>query len=102
MKIVGVEVAVLRHQLSEPFGFSQWWFEARTCCLVKIMTDAGLVGWGECYGPPEPIKAVIDSVYTPLILLGADPLDNEVLWERMYNRMRDYGQKGVAVAAMGG
>ena len=102
MKIASVEVAVLRHELSRPFGFSQWWFTARTCCLVTIATDDGLVGYGECYGPPEPIKAVIDTVYAPLILLGADPLDNEVLWERMYNRMRDYGQKGVAVAAISG
>lgn len=102
MKITDVEVIVLRHPLSRPFGFSQWWFEARTCCLVRVATDAGLVGWGECYGPPEPIKAVIDAVYAPLILRGADPFDNEVLWERMYNRMRDYGQKGVAVAAIAG
>lgn len=102
MKITEVEVAVLRHRLSQPFGFSQWWFEARTCCLVMVRTDEGLTGYGECYGPPEPIKAVIDSVYTPLILRGADPLDNEPLWERMYNRMRDYGQKGVAVAAISG
>lgn len=93
---------MLRHPLREPFGFSQWWYEARACCLVRITTDTGLTGWGECYGPPEPAKAVIDTVYTPLILLGADPLANEVLWERMYNRMRDYGQKGVAVAAISG
>jgi D-galactarolactone cycloisomerase len=102
MKITAVEVAILRHPLTTPFGFSQWWFDARTCCLVMIRTDAGLTGYGECYGPPEPIKAVIDSVYTPLILLGADPFANEVLWERMYNRMRDYGQKGVAIAAISG
>ena len=56
MKIAGVEVIILRHQLSEPFGFSQWWYDTRTCCLVKIVTDDGLVGWGECYGPPEPIE----------------------------------------------
>jgi D-galactarolactone cycloisomerase len=102
MRIAQVKVLVLRHRLREPFGFSQWWYDTRSCCLVRIMTDTGLVGWGECYGPPEPTKAVIDSVYTPLILQGADPLANEVLWERMYNRMRDYGQKGVAVAAISG
>ena len=102
MKITAVEVVILRHPLSKPFGFSQWWFDARTCCLVIVRTDAGLTGYGECYGPPEPIKAVIDAVYTPLILLGADPFDNEVLWERMYNRLRDYGQKGVAIAAIAG
>ncbi len=102
MKIADVEVLVLRHTLSRPFGFSQWWFTTRTCCLVKITTADGLAGYGECYGPPEPIKALIDALYAPTILRGADPLDNEVLWERMYNRMRDYGQKGVAVAAISG
>jgi D-galactarolactone cycloisomerase len=67
-----------------------------------VRTDEGLVGYGECYGPPEPIKALIDSLYAPAILVGADPLANEVLWERMYNRVRDYGQKGLAVEAISG
>jgi D-galactarolactone cycloisomerase len=102
MRITGVEVAILRHPLSRPFGFSQWWFDARACCLVMVRTDVGLTGYGECYGPPEPIKALIDSLYTPLILLGADPLAGDVLWERMYNRVRDYGQKGLAVEAISG
>jgi hypothetical protein len=44
MKITAVEVAVLRHRLSRPFGFSQWWCDTRACCLVKIATDDGLVG----------------------------------------------------------
>lgn len=102
MKITAVDVAVLRHPLSKPFGFSQWWFDARTCCLVRIDTDEGLSGYGECYGPPEGIKALIDSLYAPQFLLGADPFDNEVLWERIYNRMRDYGQKGLPIAALSG
>lgn len=102
MRVTAVEVSVLRHPLQMPFGFSQWWFDARTCCLVRIDTDEGLSGYGECYGPPEGIKALIDSLYTPLFLLGADPFDNEVIWDRIYNRMRDYGQKGLPIAALSG
>ena len=80
MRITAVEVAVLGHRLSRPFGFSQWWYDMTTWRLVKNTKEEGMVGLGECYVPPEPIKAVIDSDYTPLILLGDDPFDKEVLW----------------------
>jgi D-galactarolactone cycloisomerase len=34
------------------------------------------------------------------LLLGADPLDIEVLWHRMYHHTRDFGRKGTLVAAI--
>ena len=42
---------------------------------------------------------MIDSALKPLVL-GADPLDTEVLWHRMYHETRDYGRKGSVVAAI--
>ena len=33
-------------------------------------------------------------------MVGADPLDTEVLWHRMYHMTRDYGRKGSVVAAI--
>lgn len=101
MKITAVETRILRHHLSEPFGFSQWWNEARTSMLVKITADNGLVGWGESHGPAQVTSHIVEAFLQPL-LLGADPLETGVLWDLMYRRSRDYGQKGTMVAAISG
>ena len=66
-------------------------------------TDEGLSGWGEAFAqglePPEIAAAVIEHALKPLVL-GADPLDTEVLWHRMYHATRDYGRKGSVVAGI--
>ncbi len=101
MQIQSVDVILLRHALDEPFGFSQWWYSQRTACLVRIATDSGLVGWGECYGSAEVNAAVVRDFYGPR-LLGRDPLQTTVIWEDLYNRGRDYGQKGAFIAGLSG
>ena len=57
--------------------------------LVRITTDTGLVGWGECHAPvaSEIYREVIDRILAPL-LLAADPLRPKALWEEMYSAMR--------------
>lgn len=62
--------------------------QAQTC-LVKITADDGTVGWGEAHAPlgPRATKAVVEDVLRPL-LIGADPLAIDLLWERMYGSMR--------------
>ena len=60
--------------------------------LVKVETDAGLVGWGEALAPvvPESVAAVVVGLLRPLVL-GADPRDVEPLWDRLYGSMRVRG-----------
>ena len=99
MRIVAVDTFVLRHQLARPFGFSQWWYDARTAMLVRVTADDGTVGWGEAYGPPEPSAAIVAHVLMPL-LLGADPRDTLPLWEQMYARTRDSGRGGMVLHAI--
>ena len=99
MKVTAVDTFVLRQNLAEPFGYSQAWYTARTAMLVRVTTDDGLTGWGEAYGPPEPSAATVRHVLAPLVV-GADPFDTLPLWERMYARLRDYGQKGIALHAI--
>jgi D-galactarolactone cycloisomerase len=43
--------------------------------------------------------AAIEHALRPLVL-GADPLDIEVLWHRMYHQTRDHGRKGSVIAAL--
>jgi len=103
VKITDITVHVLKSPLEEPFAFSQGWVRQRAATLVEIKTDTGLSGWGEAFAqglePPEIAATVIDKALRPL-LMGADPLDIEVLWHRMYNMTRDYGRKGSVIAGI--
>ena len=103
MKITGIRTHVLKSPLAQPFAFSQGWVPTRSATLVEITTDSGPVGWGEAFAQgmeaPEISAAAIEHALAPLVL-GADPLDIEVLWHRMYHRTRDYGRKGSVIAAI--
>jgi D-galactarolactone cycloisomerase len=105
MKIAGIRAHCLASPLEAPFAFSQGWVRSRGACLVEVQTDAGLTGWGEalCQGlqPPQIAAAAIESALKPL-LMGADPLQIEPLWHRMYMQTRDYGMKGAMIAAISG
>jgi D-galactarolactone cycloisomerase len=103
MKIAEVRVHVLRSALEQPFAFSQGWVSSRGATLVEVQTDEGVTGWGEalCQGlqPPEIAAAAVNGALKPLVV-GADPLEPEVLWHRMYHQTRDYGQKGALIGAI--
>ena len=91
----------LRHQLAEPFGFSQWHYDTRNALLIEINDDSGACGWGECYGPAEVTQSAINSFYAPL-LIGWDPLRNEAAWQHCWRASLDFARKGVMMGAMSG
>ena len=103
MKITDIQIHVLKSPLAEPFAFSQGWVRQRSATLVEVITDEGIGGWGEAFAqglePPEIAATVIDKALRPLVV-GANPLDSEVLWHRMYHLTRDYGRKGSVVAGI--
>lgn len=105
MKITDVRVHVLKSALDQPFYFSQGLVRQRQATIVEVLTDDGLIGWGEAFQqglePPEIAAAAIEHALKPLVL-GADPCDTEVLWHRMYAMTRDYGRKGTVMAAISG
>jgi D-galactarolactone cycloisomerase len=68
--------------------------------IVEIATDEGLVGWGECYGPARINAAVVNSMKP--MLVGQDPLRTEWLWQEIYARFRDHGQKGSIIQGLSG
>ena len=100
MKIKDVRTHVLEAELSQPFSWSLGWTRTRSALLVEIEGADGTVGWGESYGPARPNAAVVEAM-KPL-LIGADALASEALWERLYAAFRDHGQKGLAVQALSG
>ncbi len=98
MKIDKIEPFVISHHLEIPFYFSQWQYDSRKICIVKITLQDGTYGWGEGYGPAGVIKAGIEF-FTPF-LLGKDALGHEVLWQEMYRRSMDYARSGSLQAAL--
>jgi D-galactarolactone cycloisomerase len=100
MKITAVRTHVLEAKLSQPFAYSRAWYDTRMAMVAEIETDAGLVGWGECYGPARMTSAVVKTIAPWLI--GQDPLCTDVLWQDIYARLRDHGQKGVVIQGLSG
>jgi len=104
VKITEIVSHVLQYELEEELGYSQQYYRRRSAHLVEVRTDEGLVGWGECFGPGTVAlanKTIVERVIQPM-LLGEDPLDREVLWHRVYNLLRDHGQKGMPIQALSG
>ncbi len=63
--------------------------------FVKITTDAGAFGWGEALAPvaPEVVQQIVEQLLAPA-LIGRDPLNVNVLWNVMYDLMRERGYYG--------
>ena len=98
LKIIKIETHVLSNQLEQSFFFSQWAYNERRICVVKITTDQGIYGWGEGYGPADVIQQGI-TLLEP-ILIGKDPLENESLWFEMYRKTLDFARRSVLFAAI--
>lgn len=102
MKVTDVVCHVLQSKVDKPFTSARGWlYSTRSSCVVEIRTDDGVTGWGECYGPAAVAKAAIDTQLAARVK-GRDPFDVEVIWEDLYNRVKDYGLTGITIAAISG
>ena len=104
MKITRVRSHVLRYEMPEELGYSQQFYAHRTAHLVEVETDEGVTGWGECFGPGNVAianKGIVEKVIQPMII-GDDPIDRDVIWHKVYNLLRDHGQKGMPMQALSG
>lgn len=104
MKIRSIKSHVLSYDLDEELGYSQQYYSGRIAHLVEIETSDGTVGWGECFGPGNVAKAnrtIVEEVIAPM-LIGESIFDRERLWNKVYNLLRDHGQKGMPLQALSG
>jgi L-alanine-DL-glutamate epimerase-like enolase superfamily enzyme len=73
-------------------------------CFVVVETQEGLTGVGECTVReiPDAHTAIIKTLFRPL-LIGSDPIENEVLWNSMFATLRTRGHNsGVFFEALAG
>ena len=95
MKIAKIEPIILSHKLEESFYFSQWEYNERKICIVKVTTEDGLVGWGEGYGPATVLASGIE--FLGQFIIGGSVLNNEGLWQIMHRRSIDFARRGILV-----
>ena len=98
MKISKIISYVLNEDLEKEFFFSQWEYSNRKICILKIICDNGIVGWGEAYGPATVVKESVN--YIKQNIIGMNPLDSDVIWSTLFRRVHDYGRSGVFVSAI--
>ena len=91
MLITNIEGFNLSSPLERPFGWSNGWISARVVGLLKIETDEGITGWGEGY-----VGARVDFVKQLFgdLLIGADPLNRNALWQGMFDRVYNGNNAG--------
>jgi galactonate dehydratase len=65
---------------------------SRNWLFLKIMTDEGIHGVGECSGWPRVIETAVNE-YAQL-LIGEDPRDIDRLWHRLYIASMGHGVLG--------
>jgi L-rhamnonate dehydratase len=104
LKITGVEAIYLRlPQVKEQCDSGQ------DALIVKVSTDAGIVGYGEVDSNPLAVKGCIEGPFSHTTatglahaIIGEDPFRTEYLWHKMYRANIYGGRRGVGVHAMSG
>ena len=48
VKIQRIETYPLFYRLKEPYGDANGYKKYRTCFLIRLVTETGVEGWGEC------------------------------------------------------
>ena len=67
--------------------------------LVRVHTDAGLIGCGETYYTPSAIQSLIHD-WMAARLLGAEATDIEAHWRFLYERCTAFGTPGAEMRAL--
>ncbi|GAB7386803.1 mandelate racemase/muconate lactonizing enzyme family protein [Bacillaceae bacterium] len=68
MRIERVETFPLLYPLSEPYGDANGYKKYRSCFLLRIITDSGVDGWGECIDwLPTLVKGFTERIIPYLI-----------------------------------
>lgn len=106
MKITAIETSIV----SIPFDMGgppqlfagQRWTHIETL-LVKVITDTGLVGWGEAFGHVvnQGTKATLDTLVAPLFI-GRDPRNINGLMRDMQQALHLLGRNGSVIYALSG
>ena len=105
MRIVDVEAIALR-----PGGVDDSVADgSQDALIIRITTDEGIVGYGEVDSLPSVVRAAVEAPPSHKLarglrslLIGEDPLQPDVLRDRMFYGSLYYGRRGVVIHAISG
>jgi L-alanine-DL-glutamate epimerase-like enolase superfamily enzyme len=104
MKITGIDL----HILLVPDYDASACSSAQDDLVVEVQTDEGIVGVGETDTNPWIARECIRARGTHCMglglqemLAGADPLEPEAVWERLYRGSKMTGRRGAVICALG-
>src|SRR6266545_5443706 len=106
MKITSVSAIVYRQELMPGSVQPKFAGEGRSSfetLLIKVETDAGIVGWGEAF--PHRVWRALRSLVETLIApacIGADPTDISALMGMLIRRVHGVGRAGPVMYALSG
>src|SRR5689334_7045873 len=106
MKITSVSTVVYRQSLKPGGPQPKFAGEGRSTfesLLVKVETDAGIVGWGEAFPHRvwRAVRALVETLIAP-VCIGADPTDISGLMGRLMRHTYGVGRAGPVMFALSG
>jgi L-alanine-DL-glutamate epimerase-like enolase superfamily enzyme len=103
MKIKNIESRFFEAPLKTPIYDAKSTIRARSCVLVRVETDEGIVGWGEAAsfaGAGKLVQTVIEHFSSNLV--GLEPLLITNIFDTNYQMTQHFGRKGLVISALSG
>ena len=105
MKITKVEPILLsyKYKADEQWGWSGGEVKVWHTSLVRVWTDENIYGLGEMgtgHYIPEAAKSICEFLSSTLI--GKDPFEINVLFDKMYKLGANWGRRGIAMGVISG
>lgn len=104
MKITDVRTSIYSCPLATPVTDAKFATTHRCAVIAKVYTDDGIVGVGESssFGGPPVVTATVIEKELRSYLIGEDPLDSSLIWDKMYYGSFEHGRRGLIISAMSG
>lgn len=105
MKITDVEPILLSYEYKpdEQWGWSGGEVKVWHTSLVRVWTDEGICGLGEMgtgHYIPEAARSI--CLFLKNTLVGQDPFEINVLFDKMYKLGANWGRRGIAMGVISG
>ena len=98
-----MKITNLRAYVVEPFTW-EWAGITRPLrwMFLRIDTDEGITGWGEGSSFPHHGSEMVGlgALAAKELLIGEDPTNIEVLWQKMFRRHTSVGARGITSAVV--
>lgn len=105
MKVTCVEAIPLSVPLDTPWRTGVATFTGYYMVLVRVTTDDGLIGYGECLARYQPRvwSDLVNDVLGPQVV-GEDPFDVERIWNHLYRSFGSFSghSRGILLEAISG